>query len=194
MAIDHEKRRHDIATLTIDMIAREGIEAATIRRIATEAGFSTTAITHYFADKQELLEWAFQILAHEGERRFEDARKEEPHDILAALMTLVPWCPVNIRRWKAYLSFWDQAARDPDLAAMLAQGTGVGFEFLRQLLRTRVRPSLDIEPAAEMLNAMIQGLALQMLVDPKTWNEAKVRTTLADAFELAILKAEHPKP
>ncbi|MCW1431726.1 TetR/AcrR family transcriptional regulator [Novosphingobium sp. JCM 18896] len=190
MAIDHEKRRHDIATLTIDMVAREGIEAATIRRIAMEAGFSTTAITHYFADKQELLEWAFHILAKEGERRFEEAREEEPDDIVAALMTLVPWCPVNIRRWKAYLSFWDQAARDPELATMLARGTQVGFEFLRQLLRARAGKKRDIETAAEMLNAMIQGLALQMLVDPTTWNEAKARTTLLDMFELAILKVE----
>jgi hypothetical protein len=46
MALDHDKRRRDIAWITIDLIAREGLEAATIRRIAAEAGCNTTAITH----------------------------------------------------------------------------------------------------------------------------------------------------
>jgi hypothetical protein len=46
MALDHDKRRRDIAWITIDVIAREGLEAATIRLIAAEAGCNTTAITH----------------------------------------------------------------------------------------------------------------------------------------------------
>lgn len=188
MAIDHEQRRADIATLTIDIVAREGIQAATIRRIAAEAGFSTTAITHYFADKRELLEWAFQSLASEGERRFEDARAQQPGDAIAALMTMTPWCEINKRRWKAYLAFWDRAARDPELAITLAESTRAGRMFVRELLEADASAGAAVEAAADMLNALIQGLALQMLVEPKTWTEAKVRIALTDAFELARLK------
>src|ERR1700757_2521645 len=112
MAIDQDKRRYDIAWITIDLIAREGLEAATIRRIAAEAGSSTTAIKHYFVDKQELLIWTFQVLAAEGEQQFNEALRRDPSDAIGALLTMVPWCAANIRRWKAYLAFWDEAARN----------------------------------------------------------------------------------
>ncbi|MDB5724201.1 MAG: hypothetical protein JWQ16_955, partial [Novosphingobium sp.] len=57
MPIDHDQRRARIAAITIDLVAAEGIEAATIRRIAAKAGFSTTAVTAYFTDKQDLVIW-----------------------------------------------------------------------------------------------------------------------------------------
>lgn len=189
MAIDHDKRRHDIAALTIDLVAREGIEAATIRRIAAEASCSTTAITHYFADKQELLVCAFTILAEEGEAQFEEAVQRHPADPIAPLLTLVPWNPVNVRRWKAYLAFWDQGARDAELASALARSTDVGLTFVRRLLARLFEHNADVETAAQLLNALIQGLALQMLVDPNRRDEASVRKVLADALALAITKA-----
>ena len=37
------------------VIARDGLDAASVRRVAAEAGSSTTVVTHYFADKQALL-------------------------------------------------------------------------------------------------------------------------------------------
>jgi AcrR family transcriptional regulator len=192
MAIDHEQRRADVAAITIDLVAREGIEAATIRRIAAEAGFSTAAITHYFADKQELLLWAFQMLSEEGERRFEEVLARDPADVVGALLTMVPWCPANVRRWKAYLAFWDQAARDPELASMLAKSTDVGLAFLQKLLRSKTEAGDDVKNSGQLLNALIQGLALQMLVDPQNWSEPKIRATLEEAFGLALLKARSP--
>jgi hypothetical protein len=93
MALDHDKRRRDIAWITIDLIAREGIEVATVRRIAS---CSTTAITHCSVDKQELLSWAFPSLWAEGEQRFTDTLQRDPADIIGALLTVVPWCPANI--------------------------------------------------------------------------------------------------
>lgn len=157
MAIDHDQRRAHIASITIDLVASEGIEAATIRRIAAEAGFSTTAVTHYFADKRELLVWAFQVLSHEGEQRFEQAVAIDPSDSIGALLTMVPWCPINIRRWKAYLAFWDQAARDHELASLLAGSTRIGLTHLRQILRSRAGERADVENASRLLNAIHSG-------------------------------------
>lgn len=190
MAIDHEQRRADIAAITIDLIAREGLAAATIRRIASEADFSTSAITYYFADKQDMLVWAFQVLSEEGEHRFNAQRSEAPDDLIGALLTMVPWCPVNVRRWKAYLAFWDQAARDPELASLLAETTTVGLTSMQVLIRDRVGASADIENASQLLNSLVQGLALRMLVDQQDISEVKVRELLEEAFELALTKAQ----
>ncbi len=186
MALDHDKRRRDIAWITIELIAREGLEAATIRRIAAEAGSSTTAITHYFVDKQELLVWTFQVLSAEGEQQFKDALQRDPADMAGALLTMVPWCPANIRRWKAYLAFWDGAARNAELATLLARSTNVGTGYLQQLLGSNATAQADLGKASQLLNAVIQGSALQMLVDQRNWSEDRIRFALEEALELVL--------
>lgn len=194
MAIDHERRRRDIAEITIDLVAREGVRAATIRRIAAEAGCSTTAVTHYFADKEELLLWAFEVLSREGDLRFAAAVAEAPGDPVPALLTMVPWCETNRKRWRAYLAYWDEAARNPWLAAMLAQGTRSGLAQLRQLLEARTGRVAGLDKAVRLLNAMIQGLALQMLVDESGWPPGSAAENLAEAFGLATVVAHGHHP
>jgi hypothetical protein len=140
-------------------------------------------------DKQELLIWTFQILSAEGDQRFREALQNDPADEIGALLTMVPWCPANIRRWKAYLAFWDEAARNTELAALLAQSTNEGTGFLQQLLAARAAPPAGLVKASALLNAIIQGRALQMLVDPRSWPEPTIRAALREAFDVALLTA-----
>jgi AcrR family transcriptional regulator len=186
MRIDPDKRREDIAQVTIDLAAREGLAAATFRRIAAEAGWSTASITNYFVDKQDLLVWTFQVLAAEGERRFEEALAGADGDPLPALLTMVPWCPANVRRWKAYLAFWDAAVRDPELASLLAGSTSTGMDLLDRLLQRTCPAGKDRRAAVERLSATVQGVALQILVDPENWGEAKIRRMLLEAHGEAL--------
>lgn len=189
MTIDHDERRREIARVTVDLIASEGLAAATIRRIAAESGSSTTPITHYFDDKHELLVYAFQLLSTEGEQRFAEARERDASDVIGALLTMVPWCPANIRRWKAYLAFWDEAARNADLAMLMARSTNTGTELLRRLLESGAKAGADLDKASELLSALVQGLSMQMLVDGGHWPLAKIREGLEEGFALALLKA-----
>jgi hypothetical protein len=115
--------------------------------------------------------------------------KRDPEDPIGALLTMVPWNAANVRRWKAYLALWDQGARDAELACALARSTDVGLSFVRRLLAHVSARAADVEIAAQLLNALIQGLALQMLVDPSRRDEASARRILADAFTLALMKA-----
>lgn len=180
MRIDPDKRREDIAQVTIDLVAREGLAAATFRRIAAEGGWSTASITNYFVDKQDLLVWTFQVLAAEGERRFGEALDSSGTDPVPALLTMVPWCPANVRRWKAYLAFWDAAVRDSELAALLAGSTSAGMDLLDRLVRRSCPAGADCRAAVERLNATVQGVALQILVDQGNWSESKIRTMLSE--------------
>jgi len=66
MPVSHDDHRRHIADVTVGIIAREGLEAATVRRIAAEVGCSTTVITHYFSDKHELLLWTYRLLGEFG--------------------------------------------------------------------------------------------------------------------------------
>lgn len=185
MAIDHEARRRLIAEIAVDVIAAEGIGAATIRRIASEARFSTAAVTHYFAGKRELLVWTFDVLAAMGDSEFAAAEG----DLIDSLMTFTAWCPANVRRWKAYLAFWDAAARDEDLAAIIRQATANGVSHIEGLLRTHHGGGHDFAKAARQVNSMVQGVSLQAIVAPQDWPEDVVRATLAESVAGALATA-----
>ena len=53
--VDQTERRTQVAAAARAVIARDGLEGASVRRVAAEAGSSTTVVTHYFADKDALL-------------------------------------------------------------------------------------------------------------------------------------------
>ncbi|MGH3585489.1 MAG: TetR/AcrR family transcriptional regulator [Pseudonocardia sp.] len=57
--VDHAARRLEIIAAAWRTIAREGVEATTLRKIAEEAGFANGALTHYFSGKDELLTAAY---------------------------------------------------------------------------------------------------------------------------------------
>ena len=57
--VDHDQRRVELVRATWRIIARHGIEGATMREIATEAGFANGALKPYFGTKDDLLTFAF---------------------------------------------------------------------------------------------------------------------------------------
>ena len=66
--VDHEQRRSELAAAVWRLASRDGLEAVTLRAVSAEAGWSTGALNHYFSDKEKLLLFAFQIVAHRSEQ------------------------------------------------------------------------------------------------------------------------------
>ena len=67
--VDHELRREEIVDAVWRLIARDGIASATTRSIAAEAGCSNGILSHYFADKSEVLNAALLRGYHRVEGR-----------------------------------------------------------------------------------------------------------------------------
>ena len=176
--IDHAERRRKIAEVAIDVIAREGLNAATLRRIAADAGFSTMAVTHFFADKQALLNWTYKSLAQQGDDRFEEMFGQDPIDIVGVLLTMTAHDAGTRRRWRAYLAFWEQAARDQTFAAEYRNATETGLVQIDRVIRARNGELPGAAEICQQLNAMIQGISLQSVVDENNWPVAKVRDLL----------------
>jgi len=116
--VDHARRREEIAQLAVSVIQREGAEAATVRRIAREGGFSIGVLSHYFRGKDELIVFAFQWIAS---RTFADlaARVKAAEPGLARLraalefMLPAPGADSFIAVW---FGLWGGAVHNPALA------------------------------------------------------------------------------
>ena len=59
--VDHAERRREVLDATWRVIARSGLDTATTRAIAEEAGYSIGVLTHYFSDKQDILVSAHRL-------------------------------------------------------------------------------------------------------------------------------------
>src|SRR5512141_674622 len=81
--VDHDERRLELVDATWRIIARLGIEGATMREIAIEAGFANGALKPYFPTKDILLAFAFGHVFSQTSERME--KSTAGHTGLAAL-------------------------------------------------------------------------------------------------------------
>lgn len=58
--IDHDQRRKEIIDITWQLIVEGGIEAATMREIASRAGYANGALKHYFPGKDDIIKGAYE--------------------------------------------------------------------------------------------------------------------------------------
>ena len=183
---DQDERRRRIAEVTVDVIAREGLEAATIRRIAKELNGPTKIITHYFSDKHELLLWAYRSLAEQGQRHLNDVVARDPTDVVGALFAMTAAEEGDVLRWRVYVSFWDTAARDPVIAGLQRMHMNLAIEHIAKIVRARNGDRSDLKSISQRLNALVQGISVQALIDREQWSPERIRSTLADDVEIVL--------
>lgn len=186
LAVDHEERRKRIAEVAADVIAQEGLDAATIRRIAAEIGCSTTIVTHYFSDKEQLLLWAYRVFAQQGYDQIDEVLSRDPADIVSVLVAMMPIDEISMQRWRLYLAFWDRATRDPQFAHEQRLHMDLALSRIAEVVRRRNGDCADVEGVSRVLNALVHGIALQALVKPQWWPAEEIRTRLADQVEIML--------
>jgi AcrR family transcriptional regulator len=180
--VDVEQRRTALTDAASRVIARSGIEAATMREVAAEAGWTTGALTHYFTDKRTLLLATFEAsLANRRALRPSRATAGPAAQLRATLEGALPVDADRRRHWLVSLTFCTQAGDDEQLAA--AQRNAYR-EFRDHVTSLVVAAGLagtargEARALAERLIASADGIAIQALFDPASWPADRQRTTL----------------
>ena len=169
--VDLAERRAELAAAAARVIARAGLGGATLREVAAEAGWTTGALTHYFADKRELLQFTLAASLEGRRARSADRSVMEPEDALRD--ALVPALPVDeaaALHWKVTIAFCAQAAGDPVLSVTQRDAyRAFRAEVARLVERTGRASGDDAVAEAERLIAVLDGVAVQALFDPESW-------------------------
>jgi AcrR family transcriptional regulator len=168
--VDIEQRRLQLAEAAAQLIARAGVGAATLRDVAAEAGWTTGALTHYFADKRELLLFTFKSsLAGRHAARDSRAERLPGQSLVESLEGALPLDEERRRHWMVTIAFCAQAAGDDELSA--AQRDAYR-EFRGQIaeLAADCGAGDDAGALAERLIAVADGIALQAIFDPAAWS------------------------
>ena len=174
--VDHDARRAELAEAVWRLASTEGLEAVTLRAVAAQAGWSTGALVHYFADKEALLLFAFKLVAERVGRRVAAAAEREPDPLELVRRTLTEGLPLDAERrteTRLWFSFLGLALTRPALAKAQRLAYRAWRARVAQLLREaqragRLDPELDSEREAAALVALVDGLAVQATFEPRT--------------------------
>lgn len=184
--VDHEERRRKIAQVAAEVIAREGVEAATVRHIAAQVGCSTTLITDCFENKTELLVCAYRLVSTNTLTQFEQRVAHDPAEILESLVALSAidensWCG-----WRVHVAFWEKAVRDPVLASEQRGCITTSRKYIESAIKAGYGPGGDISGVAQLVIALIHGISIQVLFEQESWSREQIRKLLSRQIEMAL--------
>jgi AcrR family transcriptional regulator len=161
--VDHDERRLELVDATWRIIARLGIESATMREIATEAGFANGALKPYFPTKDTLLTFAFGHVFNRTNRRI--AEVTAGLSGLAALrafcIEVLPLDEERINEARIVIPFWQKAINDPDKAQIHRESMQEWLDSIRRYLG-EARESGDVSTAVD--DDSLAGQLLNMLL------------------------------
>ena len=172
--VDHDERRLELVDATWRIIARQGLEGATMREIAMEAGFANGALKPYFPTKDTLLEFAFGHVFNRTNQRI--AQVTEGKSALEALrafcMEVLPLDEERINEARIVIPFWQKAVNDPQKAEIHQQSMAEWVATIRRYL-AEARGAGEVRIAVD--DAILAGQLLNMLLG------AQIEAALAPA-------------
>lgn len=148
--VDHDKRRVELVEATWRIIASRGIEGATMREIATEAGFANGALKPYFPTKDDLLTFAFGHVFNQTNTRMSDSTAGQRG--LPALRSycheILPLDAERLNEARIAIAFWQRALTDPAKAALHDSS----MEQWREALFAKLHEARELGELKEGLN------------------------------------------
>lgn len=191
---DHDQRRQQVAEAAWRVIHRDGIDRASLRSIAREAGFTTGVITHYFRNKDELLAFAIESL-FDWIRAVTDTLRQRDDPIAALRELYGAALPLDDERrieWSVWLAFLARAQHNGDFARAILSWHSEFRRRLQELIRRgqtlgRIRTDIDAAVLADQFNATVDGLSLMAPFERERFPEPYLR----ELMELAI---DHLRP
>ena len=146
--VDHDQRRLELVDATWRIIARLGMEGATMREIAEEAGFANGALKPYFPTKDLLLTSAFGHVFNRTNQRI--ATMTEGLSGIAALRAfcaeVLPLDEERVNEARIVIPFWQKALNDAHMAALHSESMQQVAHHHRGALRSSPGGRRDQSP------------------------------------------------
>jgi AcrR family transcriptional regulator len=144
---------------TLRVIATEGVPAVTIRRVARELGRSTSAITHYFADRDELLREAVSETLAERQEQIETLLLTADDPLVTFLEWSIEADPHGV--WGAIVAA-SRVGIEPEITDRAWAFDQWWSDRLVQLLQGRCAKSMNPQEVADAIGVVVEGLILSV--------------------------------
>ncbi|PUA40076.1 TetR family transcriptional regulator [Paenibacillus elgii] len=199
--VDHEKQRHIVAQAALRVIQKFGLEQATVRNIAKEAGLSVGSMRHYFSTQVELFAFCMDLYAQRVQKRVAELTVEEPFlpDLKQLLLQFLPVNEERTKEMEVWFLFNSKVMIYPELKKVseeMQNGLYRTAEFVIETLveSNLAKSGLDAALEAEKLYALVDGLAIHQLMQPGRLSPERLEYLLDQHLSsLCIREEESPR-
>jgi AcrR family transcriptional regulator len=187
------QRREQILDAAIEVVARKGYEATTLRDVADAAGTSTGTVNYYFANKDDVLASALTEVAERFRRRVDEALQgvDDPAEQLRRVAAACnPDSEAAVANQIVWAEFWVRAARSERLRDQHERLYDEWRARIAKIVREGVAAGSfrDVDAAgwACEFAALLDGLALHVILHPRSLTAARMAAS-CDSFVAATL-------
>lgn len=160
-------RRRQIGAALLRIASARGLQSASMREVAAEAGVSLRLVQYYFHTKEELLVAGLALLGERLTARVEEHIRAlgpvSPRNVVYGTLTaILPVDPESLDLTRAYTGYYTLALADPGLAAR----HGATYpDKVERLIAAQLRSEgkADPELTAAGLLALTNGLGSSVL-------------------------------
>lgn len=197
--VDHDARREEVLGALWRVVQRDGLQGATMRAIAREAGVSSGVLAHYFEDKDDILRSGLELVNRqiaEGAARIL-IRAKGLGALIEVLGLTLPLDDQRQRTVQFEVSTWSRALGDERQRDEHLGYYDAWCELVRTLLLAAIdlgeMPStVDVELTTLSLVAFADGLAVDALLHPERVSTTRQRSLLD--LQVRALAAVAPPP
>ena len=170
-------RREALVDAAIESLKRYGYEGLSVRRIAAEAGVSIGLINHHFPNKDTLVAESYRTFSRRLAANFEKAVAVAGPDprarIRAYLNAFFSGPNLDPQVLTAWVVYWSLVQVSPEMHSVRdEEGRGYGEvlgRLLSDLAQSRGSATVDLGLAVTGLTALLDGLWLQLCLDPSSF-------------------------
>lgn len=176
-------RREEIINAAYDVIYEVGLSNTTIAQIAKKAQLSVGIVSHYFGDKQGLINACMlemlNVLRGKTAQYKAELSDSDPQNMIKAIIdSNFDISQVNQRAMRIWLDFWSASMHMPELGRLQRINdqrlySNLKFHFLKLL------PEDQASIAARGLAALIDGLWLRGSLNGDTEFDATMARSIA---------------
>jgi transcriptional repressor BetI len=178
-----EARQRQLIDATISAIGTHGYGNTTLSHVAAAAGMSPGIVNFYFKSKEQLLAATLEQIAEEYDAVRREAVASGASDPAAVIEATLDadFHPTIFTREKiaVWWAFWAEAPSRPAYQQLVAELEGRYFEEtvlpIQQLIEQGGYRNLDPVQIARGLNALIDGLWFDLLIDPNAIDSASAK-------------------
>ncbi|QXJ21130.1 TetR family transcriptional regulator C-terminal domain-containing protein [Actinomadura graeca] len=178
---DHDDRRRQLGRAVWRVVRSQGVSALTVRRVGQEAGWTSGAVQYYFASRNALLEYAFQLVQQQTLDRLaavaETAGDEEA--ARTAFHQVLPSSDEVRAEAEVWFSFLGLALGDPGLREVGRKGQRIVIDAIAAAVGRSQRAgviSRDLDPQMVAVEgiALADGLCVNAMYHPVRLKEGDV--------------------
>ncbi|MEM7016024.1 MAG: TetR family transcriptional regulator C-terminal domain-containing protein [Pseudomonadota bacterium] len=182
--VDPEQRRTEVVCAAFSLLARDGVEALTMRAVAQEAGCTIGLLNHWFNSKDHLVEAALEHAVTTAIARCKQLAQDPETTLEQVVSEFLPLDSTRTDELRVWLAFWALSIG----RSALRESHRLRVEDIRTSLTVEISKlvdnNTDVAQFVDVLMALLDGITVNALVNPEYWTTERQRKSLLWALKV----------